>query len=251
MRVSEAKELFRQLTSSYFTGAMVVFARQSRAAKTDLPLVSITPGNVKRHTNPVYRTIGDTAVGSYQSHLSMTVDLFTHGKAVMDDETNAVVAYEDTALDDMLAFADFLNSDYAVEWSHNNDVAIIVEGNVQNMSGLLNDNNYEYRSRLNVVIYFTQHMVGHAAVMSESSILFPTDKTDDSGQPIYTPEEPIPTSSSTNYSAIADESKENEAAIVVPVPIETSSGGGGTNEMMNSNSGYFNKVEIKEETGNE
>ena len=116
MRVSQAKELFRSLTAQYFDGAEVTFTRQSRAAKPRIPLVTITPGNVKRPLAPVYKEIDGEVVGYYLSRISMQVDLFTNGLPVVDDETGQTVAYENTAMDDMLAFADFLNSQYAIEW---------------------------------------------------------------------------------------------------------------------------------------
>lgn len=249
MRVSQAKELFRQLTKSYFAGATVTFTRQSRAAKADLPLVTITPGNVKRPLHPAYKVQDGIQVGSYLSRISMTVDLFTNGTPVTDDETGETVAYENTAMDDMLAFADFLGSQYAIEWCNRNDVSVLIEGDTQDLTGLVNDNNYEFRSRLTVMFYFTQRTVGGTAVLSEESILYPTGEKDESGQPIYTPKEPAPTTSSSGtYAGITED--EAETPIIEPV-FEESPSGGGTEELADTGTGYFTEVEIKEDTGNE
>lgn len=59
----------------------------------------------------------------YQSRLSMQVDLFTNGLPVVDDETGQTVAYENTAVDDMLALR-ILNSQDTIEWCRSHDVAI-------------------------------------------------------------------------------------------------------------------------------
>ena len=128
MRVSQAKELFRSLTAQYFAGAEVTLSRQSRVAKPQVPLVSITPGNVNRPSMPNYEEVDGVLVGHYLSRISMQVDLFTHGLPVKDEETGQTIAYENTAMDDMLAFMDFLNSPYAVEWCHTHDVAIAFDG---------------------------------------------------------------------------------------------------------------------------
>ncbi len=246
MRVSEAKELFRQLTKSYFVGATVTFTRQSRAAKPEIPLVTITPGNVKRPINPVYKTIDGVQVGCYLSRISMIVDLFTNGAPVIDDDTGETVAYENTAVDDMLSYADFLGSQYAVEWCGRNDVAISIEGETQDITGLVNDNNYEFRSRLNVLFYFTQKAVGYAGTLDEGSILYPTK--DEEGKPAYTPKEPAPsTSTSGNYPGIS----EDEDPPIVKPQFNESSSGGGTQELADQEAGYFTEVEIKEETGDE
>ena len=73
-------------------------------------------------------------------------------------------------MDDMLSFADFLNSDYAIRWCHVNDVSILIDGDVQDLTGVVNDTNYEYRARMSVLFYFTQKTVGPTAVLKESSI---------------------------------------------------------------------------------
>ena len=237
MRVSQAKELFRSLTAQYFAGAEVTLSRQSRVAKPQVPLVSITPGNVNRPSMPNYEEVDGVLVGHYLSRISMQVDLFTHGLPVKDEETGQTIAYENTAMDDMLAFMDFLNSPYAVEWCHTHDVAIAFDGDPKDLTGLVNDNNYEFRSQLGVLFYFTQKAVGHSATLGEDSIQYP----DGSGG--YTAEEPADTeSTSGGYPG----SEYNTEDIVVPTFDQTSSGGG-SDELAQTETGYFTEAEIKEE----
>lgn len=221
MRVSQVKALMYQITKMYFADATVVFARQSRTAKGKLPLVSITPGNVKRNQYANYRALSGINIGSYQSRIGMTIDLFTNGAPIVDDETGAVVAYENTAMDDMLSFADFLDSQFALEWCNQNDVTILVDGDVQDLTGLVNDNNYEYRARMNLLFYFTQNAIGNAAVLDESGI---------------------------NHSG--NEVSKDEATGYV-TSFRPSPSGGGTKELADKKTGYFTEVEIKEDTGNE
>jgi hypothetical protein len=183
-------------------------------------------------------------VGYYQSRISMQVDLFTHGLPVVDEETGQIVAYENTAMDDMLAFADFLNSQYAIEWCHSNDVAISFDGDAQDLTGLVNDNNYEFRSRLPVLFYFTQKAVGHAAVLDEGSIQYPTGEVDpDTGAPTYTEKEPEDTESSSGQFNGAGQNADD---IIVP-KFEQNSSGGGSEELAQQKTGYFTEVEIKED----
>lgn len=238
MRVSQAKELFRALTQEYFAGAWVTFARQSRAAKPAVPLVSITPGNVNRPQNPSYENVNGELLGYYPSRITMTIDLFTHGKPVKDDVTGETVAYENTAVDDMLAFADFLNSDRTVNWCHTNDVAIQFEGDVQDLTGLVNDTNYEFRSRLVVLLYFTQKVVGHAAVATEESIR---------------PAEGSPSGPGSDPEGGGGEGQPGQGrpqpggGVVIEPHYEQTSSGGGTEELATQTTGYFTEVEIKED----
>lgn len=244
MRVSQVKTLFRELTKQYFQGAMVIFSHQSRAAKTDLPLVTIQTGNVKRPHAPNYATIDGVLVGHYLSRIPVTVNLFTHGEPVLDDN-GSVVAYEDTALDDVLAYADFLNSPYVVEWCRKNDITILIDGDAQNLTGLLNETNYEFRAMLTVFVYFTQKAVGTSAVLSENSILYPTGNVSETGESVFSTETPLPTTTTTGD--MVDEALEREKkAIVTPVLEETSSGGG-TEALANEEAGYFDNINLTEE----
>ena len=161
MRVSEAKELFRQLVKEHFGDYMVIFDKQSRQPKPDLPLVTIAPGNVKRHRSA--NEILDQAEreGYFHSKLPFTLDLFTNGQPVYDNGVE--VASEDTATDEMTLFANFIDSEYATLWCHNHDVSMQVEGDVQHLTGIVNDTTYEFRARLLVNFYFTQKTVGDRA----------------------------------------------------------------------------------------
>lgn len=234
MKLSQAKDLFRSLTKSYFRGAVVTFTKQSRVAKPELPLVTISPGSVRRSLNPVYKEMGGDLVGFYESRVSMVIDLYTHGAPVIHEVTKQVVAYENTALDDVLGFANFLGSEYVIEWCHRNDVSILIDGEASDITGLVNDNNYEYRARVTVMFYFTEEVVGHAGILGESSLHYPTE---DGKKPV-------------DYESVLGEVKKDVEGIVIPEFNQTSSGGG-SDELAEQETGYFTEVEIKEETGNE
>lgn len=235
MRLSTVKELFRALTQRYFAGANVVFAQQSRVAKPDIPLVTLNFGNVKRQWDAVQSNADGVSVASYPSRVSVVIDLFTHGAPVTDD-AGIVVAHEDTAMDDMLAYVDFLSSQFVIDWCNRNDLAVLVEGDVQDLTGLVNDNNYEFRSRLNIWIYFTHETAGYTFVLDEDSIQYPTGDTDESGDPILTPVKP-PTTSNTD---------EEPDPVIIPVVKPTPSGGG-SEELAQLETGYFTEVIIEEE----
>ena len=148
-------------------------------------------------------------------------------------------------MDDMLSFADFLNSEHTVQWSHQNDVSILIDGDVLNLTGVVNDTSYEFRSRLTVQFYFTQKAVGASTALLESSLQYPTGEKDpETQEPTYTPTEPPETDSKSGPWG------DKEEPIVVPT-FEPSASGGGTEELAKEETGYFTEVEIKEETGNE
>lgn len=211
MRVTDAKSIFRDLVASYFANAHVIFSEQSRIAKPTLALVTLKFGNLNRPYRANFRHVDGEPVGYYHSRIAVTIDLFTHGQPRYDASGN-VYAYENTAMDDMLAFADFLNSYHTIDWCHQNDVAITIDGDVLDMTGLVNDSNYEYRARMNVQFYFVQYSVGSAGTLLESSLMMGQDGH------LYLDPKYTQTSSGGNTDALAAET-----------------------------TGYFNDVEITEE----
>lgn len=245
MRLTTVKELFRALTERYFAGANVVFAKQSRAPKLELALVTLTFGNAKRAWDSIRYEVDGTTVAAYPSRISVVVDLFTHGAPVLDEEGKPF-AYENTAMDDMLSFADFLGSQFVIDWCNRNDLSLLIEGDPQDLTGLVNDNNYEYRSRLNLWINFTQEAVGYAGVLTEASIQYPTGETDENGDPVYSPVEPAKTTSSTGLIEGSSAEAGKADPVIIPTTVITSSGGG-SEELAKLETGYFSEVNDKEE----
>ena len=155
MKASGAKELFRQLAEDFFRNYMVVFTNQSRMPKSSIPLVVLTPGNVRRPQAANTQIENGKVIGFYLSQMPIIVDLFTNGEPVKDD-TGTTIAYANSAIDEILAFADYLNSPACIAWCNKHDVSILIEADAQDLTGIINDTNYEYRSRIEVLFAFTQ-----------------------------------------------------------------------------------------------
>ena len=160
MNFSTAKELFRTLTKEYFGNtATVIYANQSRQPKPKVPLVTIALGKPGRPLFAPVAEVDDTLVTHYPTSVRMDVDLFTNGREVVYQ--NQVIGTEDSSVEEMYSFKDFLESEYTVDWCHTNDVAIGFDGDVIPMTGVVNDTTYEYRSRLTVIFYFTHKTAGY------------------------------------------------------------------------------------------
>lgn len=232
MRPADVKDYFRKLVQAYFAKANVIYGRQSHAAKPELPLVSLTAGNVKRTRDNCGYDIDGSPIYCYPSSMNITIDLFTHGAQVIRD--GEVVAYDNNAIDEMTAFADFLGSRHVLEWCDRYDVAISIDGDVQDLTGVLNETAYEYRSRLNLWISFTQSSVENAAVLSETSISYPTGIIDPvSGEEQYAPHDPERSPVEPDPST----------ATIVP-SYDDSANVGGSEELASETAPFFDTVEI-------
>lgn len=158
MKATEVKELFRQIAQNFFSDSVVIFSKQSRISKPELRLITLTSGNLTRPNAPNYRVIEGYEAGHYLNKLPITIDLFTHGRALT---VGSATVYENTALEELIDFATYLNSREIIYLSHKNDVTILIDpSEITDLTDIVNDNNYEYRSRVVVNIYFTDVTYG-------------------------------------------------------------------------------------------
>ena len=171
MNVKEVREAIFELTSYYFQGASVLFGNQSYRTKqkNGKPLVIILTGSVTRPAFPPVRTIDGFPVSFYPCSVTVQIDLYTMGeKKEVPDGYAAVM--ENTAVDDMAAFLDFLGSEMAVQYCRGKDISIIVPDSVQDLTGLVSDTSCEYRARIELTVNYTSIAVGYSGMLSPDSI---------------------------------------------------------------------------------
>lgn len=232
MDIKGVREAMLELTKYYFQNATVIHGRQSHVAKQGKPLVTLYTGVVTRPLNPPTKIIDGRPVGFYPSSVPVQIDLFTLGQK-KELAHGFTPVMENTAADDMLSFVNFLNSEYAVQFCHQKDIAIVVPNTVQDLTGLINDTSYEYRAMIEVIVYFTSVAVGYSGTLSVDSI----------------------THKSESGETVSGGDVQAEGAILTPELVVTPSGGG-NEEVLTDEEGYFTNVEIneklvKEENNNE
>lgn len=247
MDIKGVKAAMLELTQFYFKNATVIHGRQSHIAKQGKPLVTLYTGVVTRPLNPPTRIIDGRPVSFYPSSVTVQIDLFTMGqkKELAHGYTPVM---ENTAADDMMSFVNFLNSELAVRYCHQKDIALVVPNTVQDLTGLINDTAYEYRAMIEVTVYFTSMAIGYSGTLAESSL---TKNSGSSGGSEGS-ESSGSSGSSSDGSSGGDEA---EDYILKPEVVETPSGGG-NDEVLTDEDGYFTNVEInnkivKEDTENE
>lgn len=169
MTLSELRKNLHDLVSMYFGTATVIYAKQSFIAKPENPLVTISTGSVNRPINPPTRIIDGKPVAFYPATVPVQIDLFTNGQQteIAPGFTGVV---ENTAADDMISFCDFLNSLYVISWCQKRDMAIVIPNDVQDLTGLVHDTNYQFRAMLEITVYCTMTAIGYAGVLDANSI---------------------------------------------------------------------------------
>ena len=164
MTVSEVRNELLRITQTYFSGATVRIGKQSFTPKPKGPLVTMTTGPVQRPLNPPTILMDGKPVSFYPATMPVQIDLYTNGKqTVLAKGTTPII--ENTAEDDMLAFMSYLNSAYVIDRCREKDIAIIVPGTAQDLTGLINDTNYQFRAMAEITVYFTMVAAGHTGTL--------------------------------------------------------------------------------------
>lgn len=165
MKVSQAMQLFFDVTEEYFTRADIVWGKQNQMVNPKNPLVMLTPGDLETSRHPSESYIGGSVVSAYQCRLPITVDLFTNGAEIegADDREN-------TAVMDLLTFVDFLNSPYVTDKAFAASIEFMPSTNVTDASGVMYEDNYEFRARVEIMLTFMRYAVGRTGTAGESTI---------------------------------------------------------------------------------
>lgn len=159
MKIEEAKKYAREIVASYFGDDHVFFANNKMALR---PEPYITVGFLGNRRQSFAGKIVDKE--GFQNHyreitLHCEVNLYTKGKDVSFGKGEPV--YENTSLEDMDAFLDFIESDASVEDLDRHDCAIVVSSEVRDLAGLQqNSTHYQYRSNLEFDLHFTDESHG-------------------------------------------------------------------------------------------
>ena len=232
MTVSDLREELRQLTKMYFTGADVTFTKQSFIAKPTSPLISLTMGAISRPINPPIITIDGRPVAVYPASTAIQVDLYTNGKQT-EAEKGFTPIVENTAAEDLLGFASFLNSDYVIQWCQKRDLAILVLNTVQDLTGLVGDTNFEFRAMMEVTVCFTMTAIGYTGTLEPSSVKHSGTTVD--------PE----TGEEKPYEYEGGDIQADDVSELIPA-VEPTPSGGGNKELTAEEGGYFTNVEIND-----
>jgi hypothetical protein len=199
MTINNLKQILYERFTLYWQGAEVAWGNTDKV-EPELPLVLMRPGIVTRSSQPVTKMKNGIVFNAYPSEVSVQIDLFTQGKAVsIPGKDNH---YENTALNDLIDFINYLDSVSALEWSDENDISISLLNGAQDLSEVVNDSQWQYRAMAEINVSFTQWTAEYNGILSETSIIF-----DGAGNPVgVNSENWKPTASGGGSQELADES---------------------------------------------
>lgn len=220
----EAIDTLHEMLSLFFAGATVVHGKQSHGVKTSAPMVVLSVISVKRTQNPEETIhVDGYPVSYYPTDMMVQIDLYTKGSPVQDIP-GQMVPMENTAVNDLVDFLNFVGSEYFADWCYRWDTDLVPTGNVLDTTELLNSTNWQYRATTELVMSFIQKAVGHSGILAPDSIKHERPEDEDTEDGTYMEPEFHPSHS-----------------------------GGGSEEIAKIITGYFTSAEtteIKEEQTN-
>lgn len=141
---------------------------KTKPVNPNSPMISLGLAQVERPYRPARRYIDGVVHDSYPSTTILRVDLFTTG-APTTDRPNITARSENTAVNDLSDFANFLNSVYVDHWCGNNGVSLRGR-TVQDLTALNNDTSWQYRALLEIDVGFMQNAAGHSGIGYENGV---------------------------------------------------------------------------------
>ena len=211
MNQREVKQKLYELVAEYFAllkeQGNIVWGK-TKPVNPGSPMVALTTSDVIRSTRPARRYIDGVPHDSTPSKTMLKINLFTKG-ASTSDEPGIMARNENTAVSDLTDFVDFINSVHIDHWCGRNGISLRPYP-VQDLTALTNDSSWAYRALLEVEVGFIQNAVGFTNTNFEQGV-----KYDSEGNPIGSH------------------------------PFAPNPSGGGSQELADEFTGYFEQVEIE------
>jgi hypothetical protein len=232
MTQSELKRKMESLISTYFSGATVTWGKV-KAVSPNEPQVVLNTLPVTRPYHPITYDVHGVPINCMPSKTVFQVDLYTQG-APTKNSPGVRAAHENTAVNDMTGFVNFLYSQYVDLWTLRNDVSILVN-QVHDLTERVNDAAWGYRAMVELELGFTENAVGYTGLNYENGMAYwgnGAPKYDANGNPLYPDGNPIPP-------------ELDEAGNPIPWPpprFNPSPSGGGSQDLADQFTGWFEQV---------
>lgn len=160
MTINEVKKYMKNTVSAYY-GKGHVFYVMAKSPKPPIPYITLKFYRYKKSRSKI--TVFDDKEQCYKDYwpavMMLDINLYTIGQNISAE--GKVPVYEDTSESDLADFLMYLASEHMEDDFAKNNVAAEQEGEVKNLSALVNESSaFNYRSMVTVKINFTECSYG-------------------------------------------------------------------------------------------
>ena len=163
MTIEDVKQFLLNIVQMYHPNAMVVWSKTG-GVKPKSPYISLSYSNLERSAFPIVDEAGDNY---YNYSMIFEINLYTVGKQVRIGNQSY---YENTAVEDLDEFVRFLDSEGITELTEKNNVAILKNSPIRDLSGLIGDAKFNYRSMAEFVVSWTDKASGKYGVQNRPEV---------------------------------------------------------------------------------
>ena len=155
------------LVSEFFQGATIAWVEQVNT-KPDIPYVTLKTGAINKSLFPVSDEVPGTSY--YICNTVLEINLYTRGREVRFEEDDCLLNYENTAVSDLMDFVLFLESEEILDRIAGYNLDIQLMPPVRDLTELLNDSKYRYRSMAEFTVSFVLESSGRFGVSGMEQI---------------------------------------------------------------------------------
>lgn len=167
MNIGEVKQFLHDLVAMYHPGVTIAWAKTG-GVKPKAPFISLAYRNLERSQFPVTNDEGDNY---YNYSMIFEINLYTKGKEVkVGDEKY----FENTAVEDLDEFIRFLDSPKITDITSGNNVTIVFNPPVRDVSELIGDTKFNYRSMAEFTVSFTDLASGEYGIHNKTNVPNPS-----------------------------------------------------------------------------
>ena len=167
MNIGEVKQCLYDLVAMYHPGATIAWTKTG-GVKPKAPFISLAYSNLERSQFPVTNDEGDNY---YNYSMTFEINLYTKGKPVKEDTETY---YENTAVEDLDEFIRFLDSPKISDITSGNNVTIVFNPPVRDVSELIGDTKFNYRSMAEFTVSFTDLASGEYGIHNKTNVPNPS-----------------------------------------------------------------------------
>ena len=158
----EMKRKLYDLIQGYFGGDTTVAWGRSKKVKPLSRLVVLRTIALRRNWHAASETNTGVNIDYYPSTTTIQIDLFSNGQPITED-TDVTAASENSAVTEIIALINYLNSQKVQNWCLENDVSIVISGPVNDLTEVINEVSWSMRAMVELTVGFTQSAVGYDA----------------------------------------------------------------------------------------
>lgn len=236
MTVGELREAIRHVVKRYFVGAAVKWIDENNI-KPAGPLVTLQLRNIQRELFSIDENRQGRAVKLWHTRAMLDVNLYTPG-AAGNAKPGIRPKVENTALNDMQDFISYMDSDYVYGILGPLDVTVLPEGMTQDVSELVDNSKYEYRAMQEFTVDFIQNAAGVSGILHIPA-------KEESGKDPANPDNPVDPDKPTAPDRPSGPD-DLEPALPDPSAWKPTASGGGSKELAETDTGWFEAAEVEE-----